>query len=297
MIEAAAIALRLLQYASGSVLLGASLFAVYALPRDGADGSSRALFAGAALVLAASAALGLLAQTALLAGSLEAVSAEALEAVVVHMALGKAAVIRVLSGLLIVGLLAIVRPPALPRRRIAALAAVAVASFAWMGHGAGSEGGLLHLAADIVHALAAATWLGALASFVALLAARPGPAALHAALRRFSRIGVPLVAVLVLTGLVNSWFLVGRDGLATLVTTVYGQLLLVKLVLFAGMLVLAASNRYRLTPALAADLVSGSEGTGIVTRLRRSIVAEAALGLGVLAAVAWFGTLPPPGSA
>ena len=98
-----------------------------------------------------------------------------------------------------------------------------------------------------------------------------------------------MVTLLVASGVVNGWFLVGPDNLTDLVSTPYGRLLLVKLGAFAGMLLLATINRYRLTPALKArpDVLS-------VTSLRRAIGLEATLGFTVLALVAWFGTLEPP---
>ena len=60
------------------------------------------------------------------------------------------------------------------------------------------------------------------------------------------------------------------------------------------MLGLAAANRYRLTPALNRGLNTRLGQDKALADLRRSLAIETALGLGVLALVAWFGTLPPP---
>jgi putative copper resistance protein D len=187
--------------------------------------------------------------------------------------------------------------PHSPWMPVGLLGTIAVASFGWMGHGAATAGaaGGYHLAADIVHALTAAVWVGALVAFVFLLRGGAELATLHRALRRFSRIGVPLVAALVLSGLVNAWFLVGLDGIARLTTTPYGQLLLAKLAMVAAMLVLAAANRNRHTPAIESEIAGVAADPANLARLRRSIVLETALGLAVLAAVAWFGTLQPIG--
>lgn len=289
MIEPAILIVRLLQYVGAAVLFGSSLFFVYAAPALW----PRRLLAGTAGLLALSSLLAIGVQASLFAGSLAAgFTGEVLGAVVSSMDLGKAAVVRsVAAGLAL--LLLVVPRTRLTRPAVIGLAAVATASLAWMGHGAAGENPL-QLAADIVHALAAVIWLGALAAFVVLLRRRTGLATLHAALRRFSRVGVPLVAVLVLTGLANSWFLVGPDHLSGLVNTPYGRVLLAKLALFAGMLVFAARNRDRHTPAIEADLAAGSPSPANLARLRHSIVTEAALGLGVLVAVAWLGTLVPP---
>src|SRR5205814_5540583 len=100
------------------------------------------------------------------------------------------------------------------------LGAVAVATFAWMGHGAATEGSgaELHLFADIAHSLVAGVWIGALIGFVMLLLFETKRQTLRTALLRFSAFGVPLIVLLVATGLVNSWFLVGLDNLGSLLT-------------------------------------------------------------------------------
>jgi copper transport protein len=64
--------------------------------------------------------------------------------------------------------------------------------------------------------------------------------------------------------------------------------LLIKLVLVAGLLGLAALNRLRLTPAL----VRGDKGAA--ARLGRSILAETGLVMAILVATATLGTTPPP---
>lgn len=304
MLEAAVIALRLLQYAAGSVLLGSALFFTYALPRRGSQSAAgfawpRRLLLAAAPMLAVSAALGLLAQTALLAGSVEAaLTPDALRAVVGGMDLGKAAVVRILAAALALFVLLMGRPGFAIWAATATLGAMAVASFGWMGHGAATEGaaGTYHLAADVIHAFTSAVWVGALAAFVFLLRGGADLVTVHEALQRFSRLGVPLVAVIVLTGVVNGWFLIGLDRIAGLATTGYGRLLLTKLAMVAAMLVLAGANRLRHTPRLGEALVDEEAGSLAVKALRRSVAAEALLGFSVLAAVAWFGTLPPPTS-
>ena len=289
MLELAVIVARLLQYAGATVLFGSSLFFVYAAPAVW----PKWLLAGAAVLLALASLLAIGAQASLFAGSPAAgLTGEALGAVISSMDLGKAAVVRAIAAAL--ALVVLLAPDGrLTRSTVVGLAAVAGASLAWMGHGAAGES-CVQLAGDVIHALTAAAWLGALVGFVVLLRRQTEPSLLHAALRRFSQIGIPLVAVLVLTGLANSWYLVGVDRIAGLATAPYGQVLLVKLALFAGMLVLAARNRNRHTPALETDLAAPSPSPATIGSLRRSIVGEAALGLGVLGAVAWLGTLAPP---
>lgn len=286
--------------------MGSSLFFIHALPSFGNGSAAQARWArplliGAGLLLAVAAVLGIGAQSSILAGSVsEGLKPETLTAVVSSMDLGRAAVARATAAILaVIGLLAL--KPGRPAWIIAAvLGAIATVSLAWMGHGAATEGqlGRLHLASDVLHAIAAAIWIGALAGFFGLLAVPPSaPAArqaVHRALHGFSGIGSALVAVLVLTGLVNSWILVGLDRLSGLWTTPYGQLLSLKLILFVAMLGLATANRFRHTPAFGQVLAADAPADLVLRALRRSVVLETALGLAVLALVAGFGTLPPP---
>jgi len=109
-------------------------------------------------------------------------------------------------------------------------------------------------------------------------------------------VGTIVVALLIVTGLVNSWILVGPHGVGQLSGNQYIRLLAIKLALFAAMLGLAAINRFRLTPALRRDLQAGSMPVGALRALRRSIALEFGLATSVLAIVAWLGTLMPPAS-
>jgi putative copper resistance protein D len=305
MLEPAVVVLRLIQYAGAMVLFGSSLFLVYALPSVGpasaaALGWPRRALAWSAGVLAVASLLGMLLQTAILAGSIsEALKPESIGAVVTTMSLGPSSLVR--GGVAIVALSLLVF--GLAGRGLwlatAAMGAVACGSFAWMGHGAATPGlpGLAHVVADIFHLLAAGLWIGALAVFLRMLSiAHPSVVlaqALHRALGGFSGLGSAIVAVLILTGLVNSWFLVGPAHLSGLVTTPYGWLLSIKLLLFGVMLVLAAMNRFRLTPALAWALSDGRERGAELAELRRSLLIETAVAFGVLALVAWLGSIAP----
>ncbi|NSX05415.1 copper homeostasis membrane protein CopD [Cupriavidus gilardii] len=177
-------------------------------------------------------------------------------------------------------------------------AAVALATLAWAGHGAIGEGArrYLHLGADIAHLLAAGTWVGALLGFVVMAARAPHATPARLALlgrtaTGFARVGTLVVATLVLTGAINYWLIVG-PSLASIASTPYGVLLLAKLALFGAMLGLAALNRYRLSPRLAAALVSG-EPRWAAAALRRSLWLETGCAAAILALVAWLGTLSP----
>ena len=174
--------------------------------------------------------------------------------------------------------------------------AIALGSLAWGGHGAMDQGvrGFLHFTSDILHLLAAGAWLGALASFLFL--AKQGSNEKHfAVLARtsagFATVGTVIVATLVVTGIIN-FYLIAGTNLNLLFLSNYGRLLLVKLVLFAGMLLLAALNRYRLAPRIEAAVVSGNAQAACI-ELRRSLNIEFLLAVAILFLVAVFGLLSP----
>lgn len=176
----------------------------------------------------------------------------------------------------------------------------ALATLIWAGHAGASEGlpGTIHRASDALHMIAAALWLGAIAAFLILLSPRRGglaPAQMAIAARgldRFASVGTICVLVVAATGLVNAQMIVGAANLGGSLSVPYGQLLLAKLLLFASMLVLAAANRWRLTPALTVSLADGDPRIAIIA-MRRSLLLEAFAAAAILALVAWFGTLEP----
>ncbi|MCI3132795.1 copper homeostasis membrane protein CopD [Phenylobacterium aquaticum] len=298
---------RLIQFAAATVLFGAPLFFLYGLRARSGDMPARlgwprwGLFlAGATLLFAAAASL--CAQTASMTGEPAAAFQPAsLWEVLAGTQFGLAIAARMglATAALIHGLM--VRPSRLLWAVLAGLGAGALASFAWTGHGGANDGvaGIIHLGADIIHLLAAGVWLGALAVLAALLtAARPSPdrwtlQTLHRGLEGFSGVGTAVVALLLLTGLVNSWFLIGPTHLGALWTTAYGLLLGAKILVFAGMLGLAAINRFRLTPGLGAALAAAPPQAALAA-LRRSILLETVAAIAILALVSLLGTLAPP---
>ena len=181
------------------------------------------------------------------------------------------------------------------------IGAVALATLVWSGHAGASEGtaGWIHRASDALHMIAAAIWLGAIAGFLLML--RPGEpvakgrlAMTARSLDRFAPVGTLCVLLIAATGLVNGQMIVGAANIGRSIASPYGQLLAIKLVLFAAMLALAAANRWRLTPALGRALDEPDTDPASAARaMRRSLVLEALAGLAILALVAWFGMLEP----
>jgi putative copper export protein/mono/diheme cytochrome c family protein len=170
-----------------------------------------------------------------------------------------------------------------------------MASLAWGGHGGANAGiaGEIQVVADALHLVAAGAWIGGLLPFALVMACalrtRSEAWNLVAAdiTGRFSAFGVIVVGVLLLTGLSNTWFLVG--SLPRLLGTTYGQLLLLKIALVVAMVAVAAVNRLVLVPRLR----DAAGAAGVLSRLWRNGLIEIALGLVILAVVGTLGTTPP----
>lgn len=295
---------RFVQFGGAAVLFGAPLFLMCGQPFAADIAPDRLLWTtrlllAAAIAVALATLTGFVTQTAMLAGSLSAVADfSTLKAALFEMNFGVSSAVRLTMALLAV-LAAGFAEPGPPLWRVCfGLGAIVCASFAWMGHGAATEGWgwLIHLAGDVTHSLAAAAWVGALVVFCILLvrpmATSDGQKALCASLAGFSSMGSLLVALIVASGLINSFFLVGWNPLQ-IATTRYGQVLALKLVLFSIMLGLATANRFRHTPRLAEAIRKGEPTTPALSSLRQSIMIETAMGAGVLALVSWLGTLAP----
>ena len=174
-------------------------------------------------------------------------------------------------------------------------AAAFTGTLAWAGHAAGGLGAeaILHPAADVLHLVAAAAWLGALPPLLVLFAAaRDDKASLtiaRSATLRFSTLGMISVATLLLTGIINTWYLSG--SVAALTQTDYGRLLLEKIAVFIGMLLLAAANRLWLTPQLQRDDTANINGA--LYQFRYHVSLEIAAGLCIVVIVAALGTMHP----
>jgi putative copper resistance protein D len=165
-------------------------------------------------------------------------------------------------------------------------------SLSGVGHGATRTGyrALLHESNQGIHMLAAAMWVGGLLSlgYATRLACRSTDLAnLTPALKRFSAVGFAAVVLIVASGLLNSWFLVGSiDGL---LHRPYGQVLMVKVFFFLCMIVPALFNRFSIMPRLG----QSAGDAALPGLLLRSIAVEQVFAVLVVASVSVLGTLPP----
>jgi putative copper resistance protein D len=302
-----AIAVRLGLYLDLTLLFGLPMFGLYTLRGAERESSSvlrfRPVLATIAFVGIGLSILGMI----VLAASMGGVSVGQVDRATVNMVISGTTIgtvwqVRVAALLLVLYFLIVGwRRPAFALSSLSITAAVALATLAWTGHGAADEGmqGWVHLGADITHLLAAGIWIGALCALCFLIF-RPAAQMTrdhihlsHRALDSFATIGSIVVGLLIVSGLINSWILIGPSKLGTLLTSLYGLLLTTKILIFGAMLLLAASNRFLLTPALATALESGGSSSAI-RLLRCSLMVESGCAIVILALVAWLGLLAPP---
>jgi len=205
---------------------------------------------------------------------------------------GKVWLVRFVAGVLLAGVLLTGKTKGFsPVAMELALAAIFAGGLAFAGHAASTPGaaGNQHLTADIVHILAASTWLGGLVPLALYLwswQAGNGSgsiAGMYAMTRRFSNLGIGAVLAIAVSGVINASNLVGSAALLT--HTAYGRLLLIKVTIFTLMVVIAIFNRFSLAQHL--------DEASAIAALRRNTLIEAALGALILVIVAALGTMPP----
>jgi len=140
----------------------------------------------------------------------------------------------------------------------------------------------------LLHLTGAGIWIGGLIGLLALAVPGAIPAVIRgrfwsASIRRFSVSAMTCVGAIVLSGLFFYWALV--DGPSQLFTTMFGQVLGVKILIFGGMLLIGIFNQFFLHPRIEAMRAAGDTRPLRVLLLRQFPVAvalEVLLGLTVL---------------
>ena len=159
------------------------------------------------------------------------------------------------------------------------------------GHPWTADARALAVSADAVHLLAASVWLGML---VALAVAGRSLADPDRAIRAVSRSALVAAVVVVLSGGVSAWLLLGyRDAVTE---TASGQLVIVKVVGFGLLVALGWVNRSRLVPLLGRVTIEGepAPSAGPARRTLLQLVrAEVVVGALVLAVTAGLVNQPP----
>ena len=266
---------RFLVFASIALLLGGVFFVAVISPPSRSRAATRRLlwWAWAICVVATIAGIGL--QGAYAAGlDLADAFRPSLYADVLETRFGKVSALRVLLLLVMLPVLMrlLARGPHsehpiptwwLP---VAGLTGVALAATPGLGgHAGGGDLVPLALVADTLHVGAMSLWVGGLAYLTVVALPRRDVDEVRGAVTRFSRLALASVATIVVTGTFQAWRQVG--SIEALRETDYGRILIVKLVVVAVLVVVAAFSReivYRLyqRPARLEAARVGVSGAG-----------------------------------
>ncbi|NTF40317.1 copper homeostasis membrane protein CopD [Rhizobium rhizogenes] len=178
------------------------------------------------------------------------------------------------------------------RRRLglALASGLGLAALSLTGHASMLDGWLrqAHRANDVLHVLTGGGWLGALVPLIPILRLLSRPecrAEAQLALRRFSTAGHWAVALVILSGIVNTILILKR--LPTDWSSPYQTLLAIKIALVAGMSLLAIVNRYIFVPWMSRN------PSRALQALRIGSIAEITIGFVVIGLVAVFGMMEP----
>ena len=302
--ETLLICMRFVQFTAVMTLFGSSLFPCYALRRNDTDRACRddvaafvqkvALYASLAAMASAVAWLGC--EAVLMSGDADGYrESGTLLLVLDDTQFGRIwrwrlillAVLPIFFGWRIISR----RKPLIAPMLVSGM--VLVASLAGIGHGAMGTGfdAWIHLANQAIHLLAAAVWVGGLlVLFHALRSARRflfDARQLTHALKRFSAVGFAVVLLILASGGLNSWFLVG--SVHALLHTIYGRLLMIKISFFLVMIALALFNRLFVMQRLDHK----TDANQSLRLLIRSVAVEQGFAILIVASVSVLGTLPP----
>ena len=169
-------------------------------------------------------------------------------------------------------------------------AAALLGSLAWAGHGTEGSPYALHVGADVMHLLVCAAWPAGLLPLLVILltsgklSSQERQSYVPSLVARFSTMCLAAVALLVISGVVNSLFLLGPWS--NFLYTSYGRWLLIKISLTAGAVALGALNLMILRRRL-----TRSEGSQSLLRI--SVALELALATLIVLIVGWLGLMQP----
>jgi copper resistance protein D len=282
---------RLLHFTATFLLFGACAFLWKMAPAELSgrlEAQLRGLLRLAVIVTAVTAVAWLM----LVAGSMgegweDTVRAETLREVLLETRFGNVWLVRL--GLIALLIATVALGGGYRSRDVVVASGLVVASLGLVGHAA-MDAGLLAVLRGINHAahlLSAGLWVGGLVPLALVLGegrCAKAEGVVSTTLRRFSGTGHVVVAVVIATGAINTWFILG--GWSINIGSTYQSLLLAKILLVTVMIVLAIINRYAFLPRLK------SNGSAI-QQLYRSTLVEIFLGLMAIGLVSYFATLEP----
>jgi copper transport protein len=212
--------------------------------------------------------------------------------------------------LVVIGLVA--RSKRADRWVLSGLGAALLVTISLTGHAVSGDLVPLAFVTDLAHLGAVSVWLGGLAVLIGSLlwreSADRSDDEVATIVGRFSQVAFGAVMVIVVSGAIQGWRQVGTYD--ALFDTAYGRLLVFKVLLVAGMLVAASFSRtwirnraaagaraMALSPGPGAVAASADRGPAGLAVLRRSVAAEVALAVSVLAVTAMLVNAVPGSSA
>ena len=160
-----------------------------------------------------------------------------------------------------------------------------------VGHSRAYAPQFLVVATDVLHVAVGAVWLGGLAGLALSLPALAGRSRAAAeTLARFSGLAAGLLTLLVASGSLLAWRIIGSWD--DLFGTTYGRLLIVKVMIAALAVAIAAWNRFALLPRIVAA-ADRPERLDATSEIRRAVLAEASVLVAVLLVTGFLVNQPP----
>jgi copper transport protein len=288
--DAIRVALRFANFAA-IVLLGGLLFAEF----DIASGAlmtrrGRKLALWAAGILAAAPA----AQFLIFANDISTGGEGFLSAAAdaLSMTAGGMLLLRVVAGLALAWLVTMSLRMALAVRSlttpICIISVAYLVSLAYGGHSRSQAAPLLGVPVDVAHTAAIAIWLGGLVALILIVVPSVDATGAVNAFSRFSFVAQRAVAVIALTGVIQTVRLHGNP--VNLLSNAHGLLLIAKIAAVAVMIRLAARNRETLRRHRTAGVTNNERPRDL---LLRATTTEVVFGFGVLAITAILVAVTP----
>ena len=173
----------------------------------------------------------------------------------------------------------------------AVCAGLGLATFPFNSHPVTLDQFVTSIVTSVAHRLALAVWAGGLPALILLIGAGPIPDDTRrlaaVVLRRFSRLASAAMAVLLVTGALLTYFLVGN--FPGLIGTEYGRLLCLKLALLGGVLYIASGLQRQLLPMLELRPVDRT-----FRRYANRVKVETALAVLIVVVASVLAGLAPP---
>ncbi|MGH6868581.1 MAG: CopD family protein, partial [Methylocella sp.] len=173
----------------------------------------------------------------------------------------------------------------------AEIAGVGLVAFPFNSHPVTLDQQVVGLLASVAHRLALAVWAGGLPALILLIGAGEVPDDTRrlaaVVLRRFSQLATVAMGVLLVTGVLLTWYLVGN--FPGIIGTEYGRLLVVKLSLLGGVLFIAGGLQRQFLPMLE---VKPSDS--IILSYAKRVKLETVLAVLIIVVASDMASLAPP---